>query len=66
MICKHGNCTKEVPGGEGIAVSAAGYRVKFCSWEHAAIWVLAMGARLVRQEESNRKFLRAIAELEAK
>lgn len=60
QMCKHGNCTKEVPPGEGVAVTAAGWRVKFCSWKHAAEWVLAMGAR---EKESKDRFLRAIAEL---
>lgn len=63
--CQHGNCQVEVPGGEGVSVSAAGWRVKFCCWTHAAKWVLAMGSRHSENVEHRAHLLRVLADLDS-
>lgn len=63
-ICKHGNCQKLVEGGEGVTVSGAGYREKFCSWDHAARWTLAMAHRTVSPADREARFLHALAALD--
>lgn len=62
--CKHGNCTVQIAGGEGVSVSGAGYRVKFCCWDHAARWVLAMAHRTAMPDVRDGRWLRALAELD--
>ena len=62
MNCQHAKCGVNVPRGEGIALKAAGYNVKFCSWRHAIEWQLAIWAGIASPTLRGRIF-RAIAEL---
>ena len=39
-LCRFGNCENYFEAGEGITLSGAGWRVRFCCWAHAMRWCL--------------------------
>jgi len=61
MICKFGRCGIDVKRSEGIAVKGAGYDIKFCCWEHAALWSLAMASMIAPDAEKRAQLHRAMA-----
>lgn len=41
QLCQHGDCTSyDTAKDVGIGITGAGWRARFCSWEHAALWIL--------------------------
>lgn len=48
--------------GEGVTITGGGHKKKFCCWDHAAKWTLAMANQVESRETG--VHLRALAELE--
>jgi hypothetical protein len=64
-ICQHGSCGVYLDPKEGVLINGGGYKVRFCCWDHAAKWALAMAAKL-ESPENRAKYFLALAELEPK
>ena len=62
-ICTYGNCEKEVLKGEGVIITGAGYQTKFCCWDHAAKWVLAIASQRETTQARRTAAALALAEL---
>jgi hypothetical protein len=57
-MCQYGSCSLSVESGEGVRVTGAGYKMVFCSWDHAAKWTLAFADRM--ESPKTGKYTRAL------
>jgi len=51
-LCDYGNCDKQIDSGEGVTVTYAGYRKRFCSPDHAAQHLIEYESMMKRNQQA--------------